>query len=197
MEYASEDLAATLATLERLEAERKLRSIPAPLLESSWALEAQTEAVVDALLAALAGGNDREYAHARHVGEWCARIAAELPCAPAPAFLRRCGVLADTDPAVLERIREVRDCAPVVRSFQRMQLCADTIGGIDSAGARIIAVAEEFDSALFAADEERRYSPGDALRMLIQTADEHTRPIVEALRRALRNAPATLLHATA
>lgn len=121
MDMEQYGLGLTLATLERLEAERRLRAIPAGLLESSWALEAQTEAVIEALLAA-STQDERACAHARHVGEWAARIAAELPFAPGPGYVRRCGVLADVDRVVLERVREARECAPVVRAFQRLRM---------------------------------------------------------------------------
>lgn len=184
MEPCSLDL--TLATLDRLEAERRLRSIPVDLLESSWALEAQTEAVVDALLAATAP-EERAYAHARHVGEWAARIAGVLPYAPGAAYMRRCGVLSDVNPAILERLREVRDCAPVVRAFQRFRMADEGPGEIRTA-ALIVAVTDEFDSLIFDCDNERRQSPNDALRMMIQCASEENRPIVDALRRAVRKA---------
>ncbi len=183
--------------MERLEAERKLRCIPAPLLESSWVLDAQTQAVVDALLVCSTSADDRAYAHARHVGEWSARIAAEVPCAPEPAFMRRCGVLADVEPVVLERIPEVRDCAPVVSAYQRLEMSGDVLGGFETAAARIIAVAGEFDSLISTADAERRYAPADALRMMARTAGEQKRPLVNALRAAMRTAPAYLFDTVA
>lgn len=186
-----DDLALTLIELERLEAERKLRSIPAPLLETTWVLDAQVEAVVDALLIATATGDDRAYAHARHTGEWAARIAGELDFAPSAPFVRRCGVLADVDPAIVERVREVRECAPFVRAFQELRV-GQGRAEVQTA-ALIIAVAEEFDSLIFACDEDDRYSPGDALRMMRNCADDHTTPIVQALLRAIRNAPADLV----
>lgn len=183
MEPCNLDL--TLATLERLEATRRLQSIPAALLESSWALEAQTEAVIDALLAVTAAG-DRAYAHARHVGEWAARIAANLPCAPNTAFMRRCGALADLDPATLERVREVRDCAPVVREYQRLRMRLEAPDEIRTA-ALIVAVADEFDSLIFDCDDEDRHSPNDALRVMTACADTESRDIVAALGSAAKH----------
>ncbi len=186
----------TLHALDRLEAERKLRSIPAVLLETTWVLDAQVEAVIDALLAAATAGDERAYAHARHVGEWCARIAANLPCAPGAAFMRRCGVLADLDPAVLERVRDVRDCAAVVRAFQRLRIVEEREPEVLTA-ALIVAAADEFDALIFEADEERRLSPSAALRTICAAANEQTRPIVRALVQTLRNVPADILAAIA
>lgn len=180
MENRSLDLA--IATVDRLEAERRLRSLPPNLLESAWALEAQAEAVVDALLVATAQG-ERGYAHARHVGEWAARIVAELSFAPSSAYMRRCGVLADIDPAIVERVREIRECAPVVRAFQRLRMAVEGPGEIRTA-ALIVAVADEFDTLVFDCDDEHRHSPNDALRMMIRCANDEGRPIVDALRRS-------------
>ena len=179
------DYASTIATLERLEAERKLRCIPAELLESTWASEAQIEAVIDAILLATMVGDGRAYAHARHVGEWAARIAAEVPDAPSPAYIRRCGVLAAVDPAVLERVREVRDYAPVVRMLRRLRMYDIDIADVRTE-ALIVAVADEFDLLTFACDDELRYSPKDALRIMARRANDERHAIVSALLRAVR-----------
>ncbi len=186
MECGVDDLSGTMATLDRLEAQRRLKSIPAVLLESAWALEVHVEAVIDAVLVATTAGNDGTVAHARHTGEWASRIAAELPQAPNPAFLRRCGVLAKVDPAILARVHELREYASAVRDFQH---------GGDSITAHIIAVAAAFDSLITAAPPEERYAPSDALRMIVQSADAATRSVAEALRRACRNAPEHLFAA--
>jgi HD-GYP domain-containing protein (c-di-GMP phosphodiesterase class II) len=186
MKPAADDLSGVLATLDRLEAQRRLKSIPAVILETSWVLDAHIEAVIDAVLVAVTAGDDRAFAHARHTGEWASRIAAELPQAPSPPFMRRCGVLAQADPAVLSRIRELREYAVAIHEFQH---------GIDSTAARILTVAAAFDSLIFAADPEQRYAPSDALRMLLQSAHPGAREIVAALRRACRNAPEHLFSA--
>ncbi|HLI94647.1 MAG TPA: hypothetical protein VKT72_01015 [Candidatus Baltobacteraceae bacterium] len=186
MECGVDELSAAPAILDRLEAQRKLKSIPAVLLESAWVLEVQVEAVIDAVLVATTGGSDQAAAHARHTGEWASRIAAELPHAPGPAFMRRCGVLAQIDSAILARVRELREYASAVRDFQH---------GGDSIAAHILAVAAAFDSLIVAASPEERYPPSDALRMISQSADETTRSVVEALRRACRNAPEHLFAA--
>ncbi len=149
-------------------------------------MESQAEAVLDAVLLALTAGNTRAYARARHVGEWCARMAAELPSAPAAAFMRRCGVLARLDPRAFDCIAELREYAPVVRAFQRGAECTET---------RVIAVAEEFDSLVFDRAKDHRCAPSDALRMLIRSADEGGKPIIDALRKAMRNAPEYLFGA--
>jgi hypothetical protein len=169
-----------LATLERLEAQRRLKTIPAALLETAWVLDDRIEAVIDAVLVASTAGDDRAVVHARHTGEWASRIASELQQAPQPSFMRRCGVLARIDPAVLSRIRELREYAPAVASFQH---------GDDSAAARIISAAAAFDALVSAADPQDRYAPSDALRMLLKSANPRTRTVLDALRRACRNAP--------
>ena len=179
----------TLGELERLEAERKLRSIPAVILDSTWVLHAQEEAVIDAVLLATTAGDNRAYAHARHTGEWAARIATELPGSPAAEFMRRCGVLADANPAALERIREVRDCTRVVRAFQHMRLGGDASPDV-VVPALIIAIADEFDLRIFEDLDAERYSPNNALRIMQRSAEARTTPIVQALLRAVRNGPA-------
>lgn len=182
-------LDSTLDELDRLEAQRKLRSIPAALLDGAWVLEAQQEAVVDALLITAAAGDERAYAHARHTGEWAARIAAELPFAPRPAFARRCGVLAELDPAVLECIPEVREVSAAVRAFQRLRMSKSVEPDVQAA-ALIVAVADQYDGMIFAGPETKRCSPKDALRMMLRTADAAAIEIVQALRRAIcRTAP--------
>lgn len=189
------DLSLTLAELDRLETERKLRAIPAAVLGATWVLDAQVEAVIDALLIANTAHDEWSYAHARHTGEWAARIAAQLAFAPAPCFARRCGVLAEIDPAVIERVREVRECAPVAREFQEMRV-GEAAADMHAATV-IVAVAEEFDSLIFAADDNRRHSPNDALRVMRYCADVRTLPIIEALLRAIRTASCDLLTSTA
>lgn len=183
-----------LATADRLEAQRRLRSIPADLLESAWARDAQTEAVIDALLVSSTASDGRMYVHARSVGEWAARIAAALPCAPSPAFMRRCGVLADMDPSVLERLPEVRYCAPVVRAFQRLRLSGEDGAEVRSA-AIIVAVADEFDSLL--SEDDCHRGAADAMRTMVRCANEKTREVVHALLRAARAANVNCLSASA
>ncbi len=182
----------TYATLDQLEAERKLRSIPACLLESTWTREAQVEAVVDALLVATTVDDLRAYAHARNTGEWAARIATALPCSPGAAFMRRCGVLADVDPAVLQRVPEVREYAAVVRAFQALRVAG--IGeddGVQTA-ALIVATAEEFDAMICAPDATCAHSPSAVLREMFHSATPESKPILHALVRAIPNAPADL-----
>ena len=89
------DTELTLHELERLEAQRKLRDLPAAIVETAWVREAQIEAVIDAVLTVALGAEAT--AHARHAGEWCARIAAALPNGPDPSLARRVGVLGDID----------------------------------------------------------------------------------------------------
>lgn len=178
-----EDLALTLSTLDRLEAERKLRSMPASLLESSWARATQREAVIDALLTVLTSGSPSAYAHARHVGEWSARIAQHVVSGPDASFLRCCGVLSQMDPGVLERLPEVRKFAPVVRTFQSIRMGQDATGGIARRAALIVCVADEFDSLAFGS-ADARLSPSDAFRIMERSATDEILPIVQALRKA-------------
>lgn len=187
MTDAHADLDFTLRGLDRLEAERRLRSLPAEVLANSWAGQAQTEAVADALLTAATLDRPAAYVHARHVGEWAARIAACLPGAPNAEFMRRCGVLAELDPEVLERLPEVRECAPVVRAFQSRRLGQDAGGSLAQAAGRIIGVADEFDSLAFAPQAPRRISPGEALRMLQRAVTPENAEIVRALAQAVRS----------
>lgn len=184
----------TIFELDRLEAERKLRSIPASLLESCWARETQIEAVIDAILIAATCEDANAYAHARHVGEWAARIAAELPRAPSPAFMRRCGVLAGVDPAILARLPEVRKCAPVVRAFQRLRMGGNR-GAETRTAALIVAVADEFESLLGERGGQR--GAANAMRAIARCADDESREIVQALLRAARATHLTPLCVTA
>lgn len=175
----------TLRVLDRLEGERKLRAIPKALLESAWASEAQTEAVIDALLTATSVGKPGAYGHARQVGEWAARIGVHVANAPSPAFLRRCGVLADVDPWVLERLAEVREFASTVRAYQSMRIGAPVGDGPQRTAARIILVADEFDSLAMGADVT---PPAEALRIMQRHATAEVRPFVSALLQAVKSA---------
>jgi hypothetical protein len=51
------DTELTLHELERLEAQRKLRDLPAALVETAWVREAQIEAVIDAVLVVALGAD--------------------------------------------------------------------------------------------------------------------------------------------
>jgi hypothetical protein len=159
----------TLHELARLEAERKLRSLPAGVLETSWVREAQIEAVIDAVLVVgLRGAGP--IALARHTGEWCARIAAALPDGPDPSLARRVGVLSDIEPATLERIAELRHIP--IRAKSALL-------------ASIAQVAREFATRIEPDERGHVTSPHVVLRAMTAKADAHTRPIVEALQAAL------------
>lgn len=170
-----------LHELQRLEAERKLRAIPRVILETGWVHEAQVEAVIDAVIAVSLSGDVAAIAHARHVGEWCARIACQMRGEPKPSFARRLGVLADCDPSALAMIQELRHLAPYVEQYQRTQVGA-TNDNPDVASL-IVRVASEFDERI--ASEQR--SPGEILREMGCRSDEASRPIVQALIDALRS----------
>jgi hypothetical protein len=159
----------TLHELARFEAERKLRTLPAGILETAWVREAQIEAVIDAVL--VVGLRDAgALAHARHTGEWCARIATMLRDGPDPALARRAGVLSDIDPSVLERIAELQH---IPHRSKNAQL------------ASIIRVAREFAAAIEPDERGHMTSPSIVLRAMTAKADALTRPIVEALQTAL------------
>ena len=168
----------TMHELERLEAERKLRTIPAEALETGWVREAQVEAVIDAVLAVAMAGEARAVAHARHVGEWSARIAAALEYGPDPVVARRVGVLAEIDPGVLERIQELRHVASHVREYQALAV----VGAQNPRTlALIVATAAEFDERIAPDCDGRSPSPASVLRAMRAGATEASRPIVEAL----------------
>ncbi len=158
----------TLDELARLEAERKLRALPVAVLETAWVREAQIEAVIDAVL--VVGLSDaRALARARHTGEWAARIASALPAGPDPASARRAGVLFDIEPAVLERIPELRHIAKRGQAWL------------------IACVAREFETRI-TPDEQGRYrSPRAVLQAMRANADAQSRPIVDALERAAQS----------
>lgn len=163
-----------LHEIRRAEAERKLRSLPAEALETGWVRETQIEAVVDAVVAMMYGPDDAATAHARHVGEWCARIARALPYGPDPSIARRVGVLAEADPAALERIAELRHLAPHVAGHQRFAMETDEEPRVLSL---IVSVASYFDARIAAEDR----SPGSILREMLRAADPSTKAIVQAL----------------
>jgi hypothetical protein len=159
----------TLHELARLEAERKLRSLPPALFETAWVREAQIEAVIDAVL--VVGLSDAALARARHTGEWCSRIAAALSDGPDPSLARRAGVLSDIDASVLERIAELRHVAERAKSPQL---------------ASIVEVAREFAACIEPDERGHVTSPVVVLRAMSANANALTQPIVEALQSALR-----------
>jgi hypothetical protein len=175
----------TLHELRRLEAERKLRAIPAQVLETAWVLDAQIEAVIDAVLAVTYAGDAAAYAHARHVGEWCARIASVLPTfGPGPQFARRVGLLADLDPSVLERIPELKHLAPGVRHYQALAMQETVEAGTIS---MIVATADEFDSRIKSNANGYMPPPGAVLRLMSKNASDVSRPVIEALSEVVRS----------
>ncbi|HTV92532.1 MAG TPA: hypothetical protein VMG98_07430 [Verrucomicrobiae bacterium] len=165
------DIELTVHELNRLEAERKLRTIPQAVLETAWVREAQVEAVTDAVLAVALGGDAEALARARHAGEWSARIAAALPGGPDPSLARRVGVLSQIDAVVLERIAELRHIA---RPSEQLR--------------SIASVAREFDARISPDEHGRCASPHIVLRAMLAHADDVTRPIVTALAAALQPA---------
>jgi hypothetical protein len=159
----------TLHELARLEAERKARTLPATILETAWVREAQIEAVIDAVLV-VGLGDARAVARARHTGEWAAKIAAALPEGVDPALARRVGALLDVETSVLERIPELRHIAKRGQAWL------------------VACVAREFETRI-APDERGRYqSPRAVLQAMRANADAESRPIVEALERAVQPA---------
>lgn len=173
----------TLHELGRLEAERKLRTIPDQALETAWVRAAQIEAVVDAVLAVTVGADAKAYAHARRVGEWCARIAAGVRCGPDPSFARRVGALHKIDPRALERIPELRHLARYVRDYQHSASEGTENPQVLSA---IVAVAEEFDSRVAPDEGGNCTSPQLVLRSMLSSADKNSRTVVQALMKTLR-----------
>jgi hypothetical protein len=165
----------TLHELRRLEARRKLRTIPQHVLETTWVRDAQVEAVIDAVLVLTVRGDEKAYAHARHVGEWCARIATALPVGPEPSLARHVGVLARADPSALERIEELKHLGSYVRDLQS----AMSSGRSNCRSASAIAmVANEFAARIAAIEAP---SPAAILRSMISEATASTDPIIKAL----------------
>jgi hypothetical protein len=174
----------TLHELRRLEAERKLRTIPAQVLETAWVRDAQVEAVADAVLAITYTGDAAAYARARHVGEWCARIAAALPNGPEPALARRVGVLSDVDPAALERIAELEYLALYVREYQSTAIlgtdCVRTMS-------LVLAVAVDFSERISPDSRDVSASPTRVLLEMYTQCDSRWLPILDALSHALHD----------
>lgn len=137
------------------------------------------EAALDALLRGL--GDEAAYVHARHTGEWSARIAASLSVGPDRAFLRRCGALAEFDPDAIERVPELAPCAPVVRAFQRLRMM-DAPDEDTGTPAIIVAVADEFDARVMREPE----NAAQTLRSMWRHSTGRRRTVVAALVRALR-----------
>jgi len=172
------DTELTLHELGRLEAQRKLRDLPAAIVETAWVREAQIEAVIDAVLAVALGGDAAATARARHAGEWSARIATALPGGPDPSLARRVGVLSEIDSAFLERIAELRHIARYN----------------DGSQPRLIArVARAFDERISPNEHGRCSSPQAVLRAMRANADDAARPIVEALESVLHTASHALV----
>jgi hypothetical protein len=172
------DTELTLHELGRLEAQRKLRDLPAAIVETAWVREAQIEAVIDAVLAVALGGDAAATARARHAGEWSARIATALPGGPDPSLARRVGVLSEIDSAILERIAELRHIARYN----------------DGSQPRLIArVARAFDERISPNEHGRCSSPQAVLRAMRANADDAARPIVEALESVLHTASHALV----
>lgn len=153
-----DDDALLLHELQRLETERKLRAIPGDILTTAWVREAQIEAVIDAMLAVKYAGNVSGYASARHVGEWCARIAGALADLAGPAAARRFGVLSEFDDSVLSGVAELRYLVPSRWRF-----------------ARIVAIARDFDRLV------AKMTPRLAIVELRKTADADALRVVDAL----------------
>lgn len=173
------DLELTLEEIARLEAERKLRSLPSELLEVAWAREAQTEAVIDAVVTVAM--DPRTVAHARHTGEWAARIASVLPFGPQPSAARRAAVLAELDPAALERIAELRDFASFVREYQTTAIEGSSQPRTMTL---VMSVASEFEGRIAADGPCAPQSPAEAIRAMLGGAGDAARPVVEALAEA-------------
>ena len=88
------------------------------------------------------------------------------PNGPEPSLARRFGVLSNIDPAVLERIAELRHIAQ---------------HALDGPLRRIATVAREFDAWISPDEFGRCKSPHIVLSAMLAKAEDSTRPIVEAL----------------
>lgn len=173
------DATLVLHELDRAEAQRKLDAIPAEALDTAWVREAQIEAVIDAVLL-VAHGRTTALAHARHVGEWCARIARALPLGPNPTTARRVGALAGIGADRLEAIPELRHLAAHVADYQRFDVDRPARRA-PSTMTLIVSVASEFDGEIAT---ERR-SAASILRSILDDADDARGAIAQALARAV------------
>ena len=174
----------TILNRRRLEAERKLRSLPESVLEIAWIREAQVEAVVDAVLAVTYAGNAAAYAHARHMGEWCARIAKNLTFGPDPSFARRVGVLAEADPQLLSTLPELEAFSIYVRAYQtaRMEREDATVLSL------VMIAADEFERCISAFASGHGPSPKSVLVSMLQHSSQKMAAVFEALERAVQRA---------
>ena len=172
---------ASLEIIAECEAERKLLAIPAAILEQAWRREAQIEAVIDAVLHTTFGGDPDGYAQARHVGEWCARIAMELPYGPDRSFARRVGVLRDIDPDILAALPETAIFVDHVREYQGLHVGAVA----ERTMSHIVAVADEFASTITPGANGVSFSPRRALAIMKAGATSSNAAIIDALERAI------------
>jgi len=179
---------AILDVIAACETERKLLAIPAAILELAWRREAQVEAVVDAVLHSTFVDDQKSYAQARRVGEWCARLAVALPYGPDPSFARRVGVLREIAPSLLERLPETQPIAAVVRMCQKQSLSKD----IDAPTiALIVAAAEEFETCITPNSDGFSISPKRAITIMKAGATASNASVIAALECAIAGAPIT------
>jgi len=171
----------TLRELTRLEAARKLETLPEGVLEVAWVREAQVEAVIDAIVAVAYRGDVGAISHARHVGEWCARIAVALDEGPDPSFARRVGVLCDVDPDALDQIAEVRHLSDSVRAYQDDAMMSGPNSNLFSI---IVSVANEFDERISPGPSGHTRSATLVLQSMKASSHGARAQVVEALDRA-------------
>lgn len=172
----------TLHELKRLEAERKLRSIPADILDTAWVRDAQIEAVIDAVLAVQYSRKPLAYAHARHVGEWCARIAEKLAKGPNPVIARRVGVLANVDAEAISQLPELQSLSIHVRDYQTATNDDELQRSIMST---IVSVADDFVRRLSNFEEGRGQLPRPSRECTAHQSDTAARIVNKALCDAL------------
>ena len=172
----------TLNELRRLEAERKLRTIPRSALETAWAREAQIEAVIDAVLAIHFASSPGALAHIRHVGEWCARIATAIDATVDSVVARRVGVLSAIDPTALRVIPELVRYETFVREYQLFRSGTE---GIPSPMSLIVRTADEFSHHVAIWAAQRNESLAATLSRMVNESSSAERPVVEALVKAV------------
>jgi|GEM_PF-4764062 hypothetical protein len=164
----------TLATIEYLDAARS------PALAC-----ADGDVMADVISAITCMGDPRAWAHARHVAAWAARLGSYFPEAGDPVVLRRCGMLLEVEPRVLETVSMLRPCAPVVAEFQAFALGAMTHRR-PSPATGILAVADEFDRLVFPQSPfAEALTPRDALLALHDVMGAQFPAVVTVLGRML------------
>lgn len=148
--------------------------------------EACTDEIVALLMRVSARNDGALYSHARRAGVWAQEIAEHLPFAPDATLMRRCGTLADLDPAVVAQIPELGPrCARILAAFQEVAIFGNDSDD-EMVAVRIIQIARCFDEFLFPG-YGAALGPQEALELLRRTFPRNG-DIIDALSTGFRSA---------